>query len=873
MDRRLIVAAQIGDVDLLLNLIQYNSLILHYVSLTEEETPLYIASMAGHLNFVRKILELKPNFAEVLNQDGFSPLHIASVNGYLEIVKELLSLNVNRDLCTLMGRDKRIPLHYAAIKVKNNQIEALRVLVEHLKNIKKEGVLSMEDEHGSTILHLAILGRQAVVEVNSLNKNNLTALDVLLSFQRRAGDREIEDVLRQASAKRARDLHTSTLALTSQNQGVTTNLSNDWLVTIERTLSPGRQLLDYFKYDKFRDSPSETRNTMLVIAILIATATYQAVLSPPVGFFTSLYMINVLTRGFPLQLELQVSMCALATTYDSSMVSMTSNNVLSVLFIAISIALPLVIPIVTVVARNHLKWPGVVEATTIAAISIVDMHNVVEEDSESLKEDDMEGSAVQGEVKMRMINGIRLGSTKVHTRLNLSLSLSIKNIDVHGHITVNLYYLCMDFQRALGEAIDHIINSAAKSNYMSAGKINVPIVFWGPNGAAAGVGAQHSHVWFLKLLLQCFAAQYGTCLGLKVLAPYSSKDARGLLKATIRDPDPVVFLENELFLSFFPISAEVLDSNFCLPIGKAKDEREGKDVTITTFSRMVDYAIKAAKILAKEGISAEVINLRSIRPLGRATINASVQNTSRLVTVEEGCPQHGVGVEICASVIEESFMYLDAPSGKAFSTKRMQVLELVGKETMDLLITETGIEVDKKGAQAQDDEDQLFEEVTFDRCFYIYRGPDSWRSPSLSSWLNVQLIFTSSSEIDESATASENGKKIETGAEGSADEMKNLHNSSIQARSIPPLLEGKDILGAARTGSGKTLAFSDTYCGEVTSNPNRGVLLLSIYTHLPNQLHSIIMDCHFSRLKYICNKEGLKASSIALTALAEYTGE
>lgn len=245
------------------------------------------------------------------------------------------------------------------------------------------------------------------MEVNSLNKNNLTALDVLLSFQRRAGDREIEDVLRQAGAKRARDLHTLTLALTSQNQGVTINLSNDWSVTIERTLSPARQLLDYFKYDKFRDSPSKTRNAMLVIAILIATATYQAVLSPPggvwqgdttnngtnttnngtdttkphiagqsvmssssvfwclflvsnsVGFFTSLYMINVLTHGFPLQLELQVSICALATTYDASMISVTSNNVLSVLFIVVFIALPLVIPIATVVARNHLKWPGV----------------------------------------------------------------------------------------------------------------------------------------------------------------------------------------------------------------------------------------------------------------------------------------------------------------------------------------------------------------------------------------------------------------------------------------------------------------------------------------------------------------------------------
>ncbi|KAG7025222.1 Pyruvate dehydrogenase E1 component subunit beta-1, mitochondrial [Cucurbita argyrosperma subsp. argyrosperma] len=203
------------------------------------------------------------------------------------------------------------------------------------------------------------------------------------------------------------------------------------------------------------------------------------------------------------------------------------------------------------------------------------------------------------------------------------------------------------------QAIDHIINSAAKTNYMSAGQISVPIVFRGPNGAAAGVGAQHS---------QCYAAWYGSCPGLKVLAPYSSEDARGLLKAAIRDPDPVVFLENELLYGeSFPVSAEVLDSSFTAPIGKAKIEREGKDVTITAFSKMVGYALKAAEELSKEGISAEVINLRSIRPLDRATINASVRKTNRLVTVEEGFPQHGVGAEICASVVEDSFGYLDAP--------------------------------------------------------------------------------------------------------------------------------------------------------------------------------------------------------------------
>ncbi|CAN6470142.1 unnamed protein product [Victoria cruziana] len=203
------------------------------------------------------------------------------------------------------------------------------------------------------------------------------------------------------------------------------------------------------------------------------------------------------------------------------------------------------------------------------------------------------------------------------------------------------------------QAIDHIINSAGKSFYMSGGQISVPIVFRGPNGAAAGVGAQHS---------QCYAGWYGTCPGLKVLSPYSSEDARGLLKAAIRDPDPVVFLENELLYGeTFPVSEEVLDSNFCLPIGKAKIERSGSDATITAFSKMVGYALQAADKLAKEGISLEVINLRTIRPLDRETIFASVKKTNRLIALEEGFPQNGVAAEIGQSVMEECFDYLDAP--------------------------------------------------------------------------------------------------------------------------------------------------------------------------------------------------------------------
>ncbi|URE25565.1 pyruvate dehydrogenase E1 component subunit beta [Musa troglodytarum] len=188
----------------------------------------------------------------------------------------------------------------------------------------------------------------------------------------------------------------------------------------------------------------------------------------------------------------------------------------------------------------------------------------------------------------------------------------------------------MTFNFAM-QAIDHIINSAAKSNYMSAGQISVPIEFRGPNDAAAGV---------VLCSMVCPRSWSKS-----VLSPYSAEDARGLLKAAIRDPDPVVFLESELlYEESFPISAEVLDSSFCLPTGKAKIEREGKHVTITSFSKMVGHALQAAEILSKEGISAEVINLRSIRPPDRATINASARKTNRRVFLNM-----------------ESFEYLDAP--------------------------------------------------------------------------------------------------------------------------------------------------------------------------------------------------------------------
>ena len=199
-------------------------------------------------------------------------------------------------------------------------------------------------------------------------------------------------------------------------------------------------------------------------------------------------------------------------------------------------------------------------------------------------------------------------------------------------------------------AIDQIINSAAKTNYMSGGQVRCPIVFRGPNGAAARVAAQHS---------QCYASWYAHCPGLKVIAPWSSEDAKGLLRAAIRDPNPVIFLENEVvYGQTFPCPTA---EDFILPIGKAKVERAGEHVTIVAFSIAVGYAMAAAEELAKEGISAEVINLRTIRPLDIDTIVESVKKTNRLVSVEEGWPFAGIGSEIAAIAMEHCFDWLDAP--------------------------------------------------------------------------------------------------------------------------------------------------------------------------------------------------------------------
>jgi pyruvate dehydrogenase E1 component beta subunit len=207
----------------------------------------------------------------------------------------------------------------------------------------------------------------------------------------------------------------------------------------------------------------------------------------------------------------------------------------------------------------------------------------------------------------------------------------------------------MTFNFAM-QAIDQIINSASKTRYMSGGQMGCPIVFRGPNGIAARVAAQHS---------QCYASWYAHCPGLKVVAPYTGADHKGLLKAAIRDPNPVVFLEHELvYGESFSVPD---DPEFIVPIGKARIARAGEHLTITAFSRMVKLAMQAAEELEKAGISAEIIDLRTLRPFDIDTIVASVNKTNRIVAVEEGWPFAGIGSEIAAIVMEESFDWLDAP--------------------------------------------------------------------------------------------------------------------------------------------------------------------------------------------------------------------
>ncbi len=226
------------------------------------------------------------------------------------------------------------------------------------------------------------------------------------------------------------------------------------------------------------------------------------------------------------------------------------------------------------------------------------------------------------------------------------------------------------------QAVDQIINSAAKTLYMSGGQVKSPIVFRGPNGAASRVAAQHS---------QCYASWYAHCPGLKVVAPYDAADAKGLLKSAIRDPNPVIFLENEITYGWqFEVPD---DADYLVPIGKASVKKQGTDVTIVAFSICVKHALDAAEKLAAEGISAEVIDLRTIRPLDKQAIIDSVRKTHRLISVEEGWPTAGIGSEIAAIAMEELFDDLDAPvarvTGKDVPLPYAANLEKLALPTVD----------------------------------------------------------------------------------------------------------------------------------------------------------------------------------------------
>ncbi|KAL6513547.1 hypothetical protein OROGR_021033 [Orobanche gracilis] len=450
MYRTLTEAAGAGDVEKLHNLIRDNPFLFRAANLAEGDgtSPLHIACMGGHIDFTKQVLNLNPGSALELNRDGFTPLHIASASGDTEIVRELLEVG-SRDLCMVRGKEMRIPLHYAVVRgrievirmllsvcpdsvrevsargescfhlaVKNNQFEAFKVLYEHVVSSSDNGecILNERDERGNTILHLAASRKQYEVidlmldahfgykyklEVNALNRKGLTPLDVLIS---EGGDPDIEEMLRLSDSITNQEMrpfpprdppHSNRFE--QEQTGHTRH---------HRPKSASKKLRDYFKYDITRDSPGKARDTLLVIAILIATATYQAVLSPPggvwqddfraegentttttnlsgrpkeprshtagqavmgtqmpipyglflvfnsFGFYMSLHMMDFLTLGLPLQFELRAALFALIATYDVCMAAITPRGGILVFFNVLSMILPVVMPLLTKVVRD-----------------------------------------------------------------------------------------------------------------------------------------------------------------------------------------------------------------------------------------------------------------------------------------------------------------------------------------------------------------------------------------------------------------------------------------------------------------------------------------------------------------------------------------
>ncbi|KAL3720030.1 hypothetical protein ACJRO7_004943 [Eucalyptus globulus] len=336
MDHRLFEASYTGNVDQLYSLVKENVLILNTASLVEGDNPLHVASMAGHVNFVREVLKLRTEFAGELNQDGFSPLHIAAARGDVDIVRELLK--AGNHLCLVKGREERIPLHYTAIKgrsevlkelvsacpdsveevtaqregvlhlaVKNSQFEALKLLVQQLKRFNKEQVLNCRDGQGNQILHLAMARKQYevikfllsgeavdknLIEVNARNEAGLTPLDILLLINNEAGDAEIAEILTRSGATRPMGFPSVVMATEDPEPRIHQSPSHhqsrrtwtDRCISFLKVNNES-QWLEYFKYKKERDSPGDLRNALLVVAALITTSTYQAVLQPPGGLW------------------------------------------------------------------------------------------------------------------------------------------------------------------------------------------------------------------------------------------------------------------------------------------------------------------------------------------------------------------------------------------------------------------------------------------------------------------------------------------------------------------------------------------------------------------------------------------------------------
>ncbi|KAB2629789.1 ankyrin repeat-containing protein [Pyrus ussuriensis x Pyrus communis] len=436
MDARLFDASRTGDVQLLHRLLAENPLLLHSLALTSTDNPLHVASIAGHVDFVKEIMRLKPEYVEELNHDGFSPIHIASANGYLEIVREML--RVDRRLCRLNGRDEWTPLHYAAsrgrvdviremvlacpesvedvtvqgetaihLAVKCSQFKAIKSLVELIAETNKVNVLNMKDKHGDSVLHLAtwkkqhqvvegLVGNETIagaLEVNSVNDRGLTALDLV--FPNETGDWEMEAILRGAGALRAVDtVHSGVQWFNSQSHNHTHTASETHQLQEQQKTNRW----EYFQFKKGRDSPSDARTALLVVASLVATATFQVGLNPPngnwqdssdvnsngtgsnneplhlagrsimgsyseasfvvfvvlnsIGFYFSLYTMIVLTANFPLQLELQICIMAVYTTYSTAVVNIAPSFNTWLFFLVFNSVLPFLVGLAAKWARH-----------------------------------------------------------------------------------------------------------------------------------------------------------------------------------------------------------------------------------------------------------------------------------------------------------------------------------------------------------------------------------------------------------------------------------------------------------------------------------------------------------------------------------------